>query len=144
MSRYAKANVTIKDLKEKINSLGEIYDIVYENNKVGKDLSKIDVDFENTDYIGEFDMPGTEDLLKFEMLEDFPVAWCACGGDWQMPLIFVLYIGDTGELRGYIPKKGNAYDHKNKRAYEYENDEINYQFNIDELKEDIKNRIKIK
>lgn len=152
MSRFAKANMTINDLKKKINSFGEIYDIVYENNKIGEDLSKIDVDFENTDYIGEFDMPGTENLSKFEMLGNFPVAWCACGGDWQMPLVFVLYIGETGKLRAYIPKHGNAYDHKNKRAYEYEDFEedenednnVKYVFNVDELREDVKNRIKIK
>ena len=70
MSRHAKANVTIKELKEKITSLGGPYNIVYDCDKVGKDLSKIDVDFENTDYIGEFDMPGTENLEKFEMLGD--------------------------------------------------------------------------
>lgn len=142
MSRYAKANVTIKDLKEKIKSFGEIYDIVYENNKVGTDLSKIDVDFENTNFIDEFDMPGTEYLKRFELLDNFPVAWCACGGDWQLPLVFVLYIGETGKLRAYIPKHGNAYDHKNKRAYEDEYQK--YVFNANELREDVKNRIKIK
>jgi len=137
--KYAKANVTIKELEDKITSLGGPYNIVYDCDKVGKDLSKIDVDFENTGFVDEFDMPGTENLEKFEMLGNFPVAWCACGGDWQLPLVFVLYIGKSGKLHGYIPKKGNAYDHKNKCAYE---DNIDYVFNADKLRKDVKNKIK--
>lgn len=142
MSRYAKANVIIKDLKNKIKLLGGPYEIVYENNKIAEDLSKIAVDFENTGFVHDFDMPGTDELQNFEMLDNFPVVWCACGGDWQLPLIFVLYIGETGKLRAYIPKHGNAYDHKGKCAYE--DDNVEYVFDANKLREDVKNRIKIK
>lgn len=142
MSRYAKANVIIKDLKNKIKLLGGLYEIVYENNKIAEDLSKIAVDFENTGFVHDFDMPGTDELPNFEMLDNFPVAWCACGGDWQLPLVFVLYIGETGKLRAYIPKHGNAYDHKCKCAYE--DDNVEYVFDANKLREDVKNRIKIK
>ena len=142
MNRYAKANVTIKELKDKIKSLGGPYEIVYENNVVGEDLSKIDVDFENTGFIDEFDMPGMENLSKFEMLKEFPIAWCACGGDWQLPLVFILYIGESGELRGYIPKKGNAYDHKNKCAYEDDNGD--YIFDVDQLRKNINKKKEFK
>ena len=148
MPRFAKGNLTISDLKKKIESFndndGDPYMVVEESMRVQQDLAKISVDFENVDYIGEFDMPGTENLSKFEMLNGIPIAWCAAGGDYQLPLVFVLYIGDKGELRAYIPSKGNAFDHKNKCAYEYEEDESLYKFNADELRADVSARIQIK
>lgn len=146
MPRFAKGNLTISDLKKKIKSFnggnGNPYVLIEESSKILKDLTKIDVDFENVDYIGRFRMPGTKDLNKFEMLNGIPIAWCAAGGDWQLPLVFVLYIGDKGELRAYIPSKGNAFDHKNKCAYEQ--DGPFYKFNADELRADVTNRIQIK
>lgn len=146
MPRFAKGNLTISDLKKKIKSFnegeGDPYMVIEESLRVQQDLEKISVDFENTDYIGEFDMPGTEDLKKFEMLNGVPVAWCAAGGDWQLPFVFILYIGAKGEMRGYIPSKGNAFDHVNKCAYEQ--DGSYYKFDANELRTDVKNRIQIK
>lgn len=151
MPRFAKANQTIEDLKKKIKDMDDLYHIVYSNayKKIDDDLSKVDVEFENVDYINEFETPGTEPLESFEMIGGIPIAWCAGGGGWQLPLVFCLYISDKGDLRGYIPSKGNAYDHKNKQAYceddfderEYE---LLYAFNAIELREDVGNRIKIK
>ena len=146
MPRFAKENLTISDLKKKIESFndgeGDPYMIIEESLRVQQDLAKIAIDSENADYIGEFDMPGTEDLNKFEMLNGIPGAWCALGGDWQLPIVFVLYIGVNGEIRAYIPSKGNAFDHKNKCAYEQ--DGPFYKFNADELRADVTNRIQIK
>ena len=161
MSRFAKANVTIDDLKNKILEFtGEtdIQDAIWSLDKyslpnpIRKDLSKINFDMENSDLMGEYNMPGTEDLKAFEMLGDFPVAWICAGGDWEQPLLFVLYIGDKGELRAYIPKDGNAYNHKEKCAYgseedqdESENfDESNYKFDANKLREDVIGRIVVK
>ena len=162
MSRYTKANQTIDDLKKKIMSInnnGDIDDALYEiygnyaPKIIYKDLSKINFDMENIEYVGEFSTPGAEDLKPFEMLGEFPVAWVSAGGDWELPLIFVLYIGDKGELRAYIPKDGNAYDHAEKCAYGSEEDEEfmdnfdedkDYVFNSKKLREDVKNRSKIK
>lgn len=141
MSRYAKANQTIDDLKALIRKTalagrddgklteycdGEehpLWDFFRDGRQgaVWSDMSKINVDTENVDYVGEYDMPGTESLDSFEMIGAgsgaFPVAWCACGGDWELPLAFVLYIGKKGELRAYIPEDGNAYNHEEKCAY---------------------------
>lgn len=158
MPRYAKSNVTIDDLKDKILSINNnmdisraLYDIYgnYAPSIVYKDLSKIDFDMENIDFVGGFDMPGTEDLEPFEMIGSFPVAWIVAGGDWEQPLVFVLYIGDNGELRAYIPKDGNAYNHKEKCAYGSEEDEVefnedDYVFDSDALRADVMKRIQVK
>ena len=162
MSRYAKANVTIDELKNKILEVtGEtdIEDAIYSMDKfslprkIQDDLAKINFDMENSALVGEFGTPGAEDLSPFEILGDFPVAWGSSGGDWELPLIFVLYIGDKGELRAYIPEDGNAYDHSEKCAYGSEEDEEfmdnfdedkDYVFNSKKIREDVKNRIKIR
>lgn len=157
MPRYAKSNVTIDDLKEKILSLAGVEDIrdaVVElscnfPSVVMKDLSKVNFDMENIAFVGEFNMPGTEDLEPFEMIGSFPVAWIVSGGDWEQPLVFVLYIGDKGELRAYIPKDGNAYNHKEKCAYGSEEDEVefneeDYVFDSAALRADVMKRIQVK
>lgn len=121
MSRYAKANQTVQDLKNMIDGKGGVYSAVTGDGKVLSDLSKVNVDTENVDFAGEYDLPGTEALDDFETIGSgdaaFPVAWCACGGDWELPLVFVLYVGQKGELRAYIPENGNAYNHEEKCAY---------------------------
>ena len=169
MPRYAKANQTTEDLKALILKVGGVawydeekegspYEAVSNCDAVKQDLSKIDVDYENVDYVGEYEMPGTEPLNHFEMLAGadgttFPVAWCACGGDWENPLVFVLYIGQKGELRAYIPKDGNVYNKKEKSAYgnndgdpnwEDDPDDPRLQFDADKLRADVANRIAVK
>ena len=153
MPRYAKSNQTIDDLKKKIESLGGIYDVLYRNSpdKLYSDIhDKLEVDGENSELIGKFDMPGTEDLEQFEMLNGVPIAWCGMGGDWEMPIVVALYIGYKGELRAYVPKDGNAYNKKNKAAFGNEDDDDefdedkDYVFDADKLREDVKNRIQAK
>lgn len=164
MPRYAKADQTIDDLKSVILKVGgktwydeeegSPYEVLSNCERVRSDLSKIDVDFENADFIGEYEMPGTEMLDHFEMIGSgtaaFPVAWCACGGDWENPLVFVLYIGQKGELRGYIPKDGNVYNTKEKAAYgnndgdpswDDDPDDPLLQFDADKLRADVAHRI---
>ena len=179
MPRYAKANQTIDDLKALIRKMAErgaddeklmeYYDreelpLWYFFNgdrdvqkTVRDDLSKIEVDTENVNYIGEYEMPGTEPLEHFEMIgaggTAFPVAWCACGGDWENPCVFVLYIGKKGELRAYIPKDGNVYNKKEKAAYGNNDDDPSWdddpdnpllQFDADKLRADVGRRIEVK
>lgn len=162
MSRYAKANLTVDELKNKILEFTGETDIQYAiwsldkyslPDPIKKDLSKINFDMENSDLVGEFRMPGAEKLNAFEMIGNFPVAWVSAGGDWELPLVFVLYIGDKGELRAYIPKDGNAYDHKEKCAYGSEEDEEfmdgfdeegEYVFDSDKLRADVMKRIVVK
>ena len=177
MPRYAKANQTIDNLKVLIRKTairgsdngnfttycgGEehpLWDLFKGSASatIYKDLSKIEVDTENVDYIGEYKMPGTESLERFEMIgaggTAFPVAWCACGGDWENPLVFVLYIGLKGELRAYIPKDGNVYNKKEKAAYGNNDDDPSWdddpdnpllQFDADKLRADVAGRIIVK
>lgn len=160
MPRYAKAGQTVEDLKKKIMERGRdagddvgyaVYEALYGNptQKVSDDLSKIEVDGENSALVREFDMPGTEDLEQFEVLNGVPVAWCCMGGDWEMPIVVALYIGDKDELRAYIPKDGNAYNKKAKAAYGNDDEEDfdkdrDYVFDSDKLREDVKGRIQIK
>ncbi len=158
MPRYAKASVTLDDLQNKILSINNntdlsraLYDIYgnYAPSIVYKDLSKINFDMENIELVEEFSTPGAEDLEPFEMLGEFPVAWVSAGGDWEAPLIFGLYIGDKGELRAYIPKNGNAYNHREKCAYGSEEDAVefneeDYVFDSAALRADVMKRIQVK
>lgn len=177
MPRYAKANQSIKSLKALIkkstdqaylndNGEGCPYGILNGDDAaqklVKKDLSKIDVDFENAEYISEYhDLPGVKSLEDFEMIGSdagaFPVAWCVCHGEWEYPLAFVLYIGQEGELRAYIPKDGNVYNKKAKAAYGNNDGDPEFEacifddvtdpllmFDADKLRADVAGRIEVK
>lgn len=157
MSRYANANMTIEDLEAKIEDAGGVCEVVY-SGKVAEDLSKINVDFENVEPFGTEDsydhLPGLEAMEGYEMIGEgdsaFPVLWCAGGGDWELPLVFVLYIDQKGELRGYIPEDGNAYNHEEKAAYgnnegdpSYGDDDPRYVFDETKMRADVANRIAV-
>lgn len=162
MPRYAKPNVTIDDLKKLVGSIDHLYDLIYhgKSDRLVKDLSKIEVDFENLDFAGGFTMNGYEPNDVFEMLDGYPVAWCCGAGDWEIPIAFVVYIGAEDELRAYIPKNGNCYNVEAKAAYGNEDDEdfevknedgdlvplseFEPFYDIEKMKEDVMNRIKVK
>lgn len=72
---------------------------------VEKDWSKIDFSTENMDVTGEKVTPGGVPYLQIR-----------AGGDWENPLIAVIYF-DGKKLRGYVPKDGNSYNHKEKAAF---------------------------
>ena len=157
MSRYAKANQTTEDLETKIEDAGGLYEAIY-SGKVYDDLRKISVEFENAEHFGtedSYSLPGLEDMDGYEMIGEgdsaFPVLWCAGGGDWELPLVFVLYIGQKGELRGYIPEDGNAYNHEEKAAYGNNegdpscgDDDPRYVFDEQKMRADVANRIVVK
>ena len=154
----AKMNQTIDDLKNAVEKFDSINDII-ESDEVHDDFSAITVDFENLEPFGTEDsynhLPGLENCQGYEMLSsgkaEFPVLWCACGGDWELPLVFVLYIDAYGDIRAYVPEDGNAYNHERKAAYgNNEGDpafgdgsDSRYMFDIDKMKADIvKNLLK--
>ena len=174
MPRYAKEGATVEDLKAKILETVKdkdfsgsvctdmeyaVYTILSNpSKKVYDDIHKIEVDGENAALVGEFDLPGSEGLEPFEVLNGIPIAWCAMGGDWERPVIVVLYLGDKGELRAYVPEDGNAYNHEQKCAYGSEDniaelkDDENYEdevdklyvFDVEKLRADVKSRIQLK
>lgn len=104
----------LKDYAKKRNIyFGEVpYDLVSESPQNGFEIymNGVNVDFENVAFSSKYDVPGAESLKLVEMIGDFPVAWCACGGDWEMPLVFCIYVNSYGRLVGYIPKDGNAFN----------------------------------
>jgi hypothetical protein len=158
MSRYAKANQTIEDLSSKIEDVDGIHGVVYRG-QVFKDLSMVNVDFENMESFDSEDaythLPGLESMDGYEMIGEgdsaFPVLWCAGGGDWELPLVFIVYIDEDGKLRGYIPSDGNAYNHEKNAAYGnndgdpvYGEGDPRYVFDKAKLKSDVANRIVVK
>ena len=116
----AKANQTIEDLKKTIKDNGGVYEVAY-SDSVSRDLSRVNFDLENLERFGTEDsynhLPGLENLDGYETIGDVPILWCAAGGDWELPLVFVLFIGEDDELHAYVPEDGNAYNHEKSAAY---------------------------
>ena len=107
MGRYAKANQTTEDLKKMIEDNGGLKEIVYNSKlKVYKDLLKIDMDFDEIGFI-----PESAIGEQFQMVNgnggDYPIAWCYANAEGEQPVMFVLYIGQEGKPRAYIPDSGN-------------------------------------
>ena len=159
MSRYAKKNLTIEDLKNAIGKHDGIYSAVYET-PADDDISVVNFDTENMEEFGnEYSynhLPGLENLDGYEMLGEgesaFPVLWVAAGGDWELPLVFVLFIGEDGEIHAYVPEDGNAYNHEKKSAYGNndgdpvygDKEDTRYVFDVAKMKADIENNIIVK
>ena len=155
MSRYAKAHQTIGDLEAKIEDAGGLYEAIY-SDKVYKDLHQIKVEFENVEQFGiedSYSLPGLDHMNGYEMIGEgdstFPILWCAGGGDWELPLVFVLYIDQNGELRGYIPDDGNAYNHEENSAYGNNDgdpsyDDPRYIFDKTKMRADVYNGIVVR
>ena len=118
MSRYAKPNVTIDELRQRIEDAGGIYELLYSNpsQRIVDDMAKIEFDCENVSDEDEFDMPGFE--AGYDILPNgVAVDWVAAGGDWEDALALCIYIGHDNCLRVYIPKDGNCYNFKTKAAF---------------------------
>ena len=119
-----KKGMTVDDLTNLIDEYDDLSDAVY-GTDVEDDLSRVRFDLENLERFGTEDsythFPGLSDMEGYEMLGEggsaFPVLWCAAGGDWEMPLVFIIYVGEDGKLHGYVPDDGNAYNHDKNAAY---------------------------
>jgi hypothetical protein len=90
-----------------IEGNGGLKEIVYNDKlKVHKDLLKIDMDFDEIGFIPESAIGN-----PFQMVSgaggDYPIAWCYANATGEQPIMFVLYIGQEGKLRAYIPDSGN-------------------------------------
>jgi hypothetical protein len=160
MNMKAKKNLTIEDLKQAVEKHCDIYSAVYET-PADDDISMVNFDTENMEQFGIEDysynhLPGLENLDGYEILGEgesaFPVLWVAAGGDWELPLVFVLFIGEDEEIHAYVPDDGNAYNHEKKAAYgnnegdpEYGDEEdTRYVFDVAKMKADIENSITVK
>lgn len=145
-------------------------------NQLLKDLSKIEFDLENNSIETvddlcdesktlEYSVSELNGILKqaisedpkytvvslpsaFIQLKDYAVLLCWGGGDWECPVLFIMYLDDKNKLRAYVPNKGNTFNPKFKSAFgnndDYPEDDIGILPNFDLMFEDIKNRIIIK
>ena len=152
MNMNAKKNLTIEDLKNAIGKHDGIHSVVYET-PADDDISVVYFDTENMERFGHEDsynhLPGLENLDGYEMLGEgestFPVLWVAAGGDWELPLVFVLFIGEDGEIHAHVPEDGNAYNHEKKSAYGNnegdpvygDKEDTRYVFDVEKMKKDI-------
>lgn len=121
-----------------------------------KDVHKINFDFEN---YGETDGFYDEAIANHRQLKDgTALIWCYGGGDWEMPVQFVLYIDPKNKVRAYVPSDGNVYCHKCKCAIgscecddddteeqeEYDDDWYQNHLNFEQMYQDVCNRIETK
>lgn len=145
-------------------------------NQLLKDLSKIEFDLENNSIETvddlcdesktlEYSVSELNGILKqaisedpkyavvslpsaFIQLKDYAVLLCWGGGDWECPVLFIMYLDNKNKLRAYVPNKGNTFNPKFKSAFgnndDYPEDDIGILPNFDLMFEDIKNRIIIK
>jgi hypothetical protein len=87
-------------------------------NSFQKDL-KISFDWENTitlpDDVKHLRM---EDVVGFHSIGDLNFLGILAGGDWEIPVFFILYQDLKNNIRAYIPTRGNLFDITEKCAYE--------------------------
>jgi len=72
---------------------------------VHDDVQKVKVDYENV---------AVEKYLT--LASGVSIALVSVGGDWEIPMLFAFYF-DGKKFRGYVPSKGNVYNHTLKQAY---------------------------
>lgn len=92
--------------------------------KIQKDLSKVEFDMENIEWVPGEAYVGADDLVGIRTLPNgLTYMGVTAGGDWEMPIFFILYF-DGKEIRGYIPKEGNTWNFKTKSAFGNSDGEI--------------------
>jgi hypothetical protein len=85
--------------------------------KIQKDISKVEFDFENYEYVKGSGYNGCKDITGYNVTSHGLPYWgWVAGGDWEMPVFFIIY-WDGKNLRGYIPKDGNTWNTDTKKAY---------------------------
>lgn len=85
-------------------------DFIENSTTLRKDLQKIPADWENAIF--------TEDkIIAHTTPKGIAYISAFHGGDWELPVYFVIYLDHTGKLRAYVPEKGNTYSVSTKAAY---------------------------
>ena len=132
---------------------GGLSEIIYNDKlKVHKDLLKLDMGFDEIGFIPEHAI-GEQFTMVGGVGGDYPIAWCYANATCEQPLMFVLYIGQEGKLRAYIPDSGNNICNahtRNKETFEgtvYGGEwdwRRCYFFDPERMMECVKNRILVK
>ena len=134
--RFGQDNTRCEMIETLLQSATDTYQ------SLSKDL-KISFDTENM--IVENDRYGMS-ILGLQHIKDFNFLGVYAGGDWEVPVFFILYYDDKNKLRAYIPSDGNPYNRKTKEAWgndcdeDFNIDDPMYDFVWDKIKEDIKKR----
>lgn len=158
MSRYAKPGQTIENLKRMIEDNGGVKEVIYNDRlKVHKDLLKVDMGHDFAGLLSEVKWLSAQDIPGYEMLGSgngqFPVAWCYSHAEGEFAVAFVLYIGQNGQLRAYIPVDGNNIHcghSRQKEAYSNEvmqscaKPDVGGWFKYGEMKNSVLGRISVK
>ncbi len=158
MGRYAKPNQTIEDLKRMIEDNGGVKETIYNDKlKVHKDLLKVDMGHDFAGLLAEAKWKSAQGIPGYEMLGSgngkFPVAWCYSHAEGEWAIAFVLYIGQEGKLRAYIPVDGNNISgghSREKGTYSHENmpfcadHDGEWWFNYGKMKKAVLDRISVK
>jgi len=109
---------------------------------ISEDLSSID----NTHEDNSHEMwQNQHTLLGEQKLGNFEFLCAAAGSDVEIPKVFILYLDNEGELRGYVPKKGNPFNVEREfdvTLDDWEKDLSNY-YNWNEIKQDILENIQV-
>ena len=128
----AKMNLTIKDLKDKIDNFKIIEDgvpvyglyAVLNNIDIKRKRNSFGIQFSFENYTeaesssdedGQFRTPGFK--AGYDITCSIPFRWVAAGGDWEKPVVFIIYVNQFGNLDIYVPKDGNVYDKDKNAAY---------------------------
>jgi hypothetical protein len=98
-------------------------DRIFMNAQLKKDLSKVQFAWEN--FCTDPDDHRTyREFLGFHTLPNGMPFWgCLAGGDWEIPILFILYLDPSKKLRAYIPERGQYYNKEEKCAFGNQGDE---------------------
>lgn len=104
-------------IKDKVAFLNLVEEQIFERVGIlGKDLEKVNFDFENCSCEVE-DFSEYKDILGYRKIGDFEFCGCYAGGDWEYPVFFLIYLDQDGKtLRGFIPREGNSWNYNTKFA----------------------------
>lgn len=92
--------------------------------KIGDDLKKVEFDFENCEFEHFREFDHWEGMLGYRLLYPLSYIGVMAGGDWEIPIYFIIYLDQDGKtLRAYIPKDGNVWNHDTKRAFGNDDDD---------------------
>lgn len=103
MPRYF-APILSDDLRDKIDELDHENGYPEADIQVEKDLKKCSWNTENHDH------------WMMTLSNGMVCQAHSAGGDWEHPVFYILY-WDGKKVRGYIPSKGNPWNHTTKMAY---------------------------
>ncbi len=138
-----ETDYSLNDIDEDI-----LLDLLHEYLNEQDDILKqiyVNVDTTNLDFIlgaGEYDHDNGGEYIGIHRLNNMGFCGMLVGGEYEIPIFLIIFFNEDGELKVYIPEKGNLYNKITMETYE---SEINFDnsmlFNWDHIKKDIEGRV---